>query len=205
MIFTLAAPRTKSALPALKISQPAMEERNVHEDYRQPPSIIWFTGVSGVGKSTISQALNAALSLRQRQSCILDGDKLRQGLNRNLGFSPADRAESVRRASEVARILADTGNVVISALISPFAHDRALARALFDDCPFHEVYLHAPLQTLIARDPKGLYRKALAGLINDFSGISADYEVPRDPALSFDTSRTSVDEIVERILAHTGL
>lgn len=169
------------------------------------PSIIWFTGVSGVGKSTISAALHAALQQRHRRSCVLDGDRLRQGLNRNLGFSPADRAESVRRASEVARILADTGSVVISALISPFAEDRALAKALFSDCPFHEVYLHAPLETLIARDPKGLYRKALAGELKDFSGISADYEAPHQPALSFDTSCCSVAQIVDCILAHTGL
>ncbi|WP_339483510.1 adenylyl-sulfate kinase [Pseudomonas sp. RL_5y_Pfl2_73] len=166
------------------------------------PSIVWFTGMSGVGKSTISAILKSELNRKNCRSSVLDGDMLRQGLNKNLGFSTADRSESVRRAGEVARLLVDTGTIVIGALISPFEDDRQKIKKLLEDYRFIEIYLYAPMEILINRDPKGLYRKARAGLINNFTGISSDYEAPSSPDLAFDTSVTTAEMIAGEILSH---
>jgi len=166
------------------------------------PSVIWFTGMSGVGKSTISAILKSELNRKNCCSCVLDGDVLRQGLNKNLGFSSADRSESVRRAGEVARLLIDTGAVVIGALISPFEDDRQKIKKIFGGNRFIEVYLYAPMEVLINRDPKGLYRKARAGLIKNFTGIGSDYETPSNPDLVFDTSITTAENIAAEILSY---
>jgi bifunctional enzyme CysN/CysC len=165
--------------------------------------VLWFTGLSGAGKSTIAVELERRLFADGRQTYLLDGDNLRGGLNANLGFSPEDRAENIRRVGEVAALFADAGFIVISAFISPYRADRARA----DDAvqqrgtgEFHEIYVEASLETCEGRDPKGLYRKARAGEIADFTGISAPYEPPVDPALTLHTDTESVEQCVENLL-----
>ena len=148
-----------------------------------PAPVLWLTGLSGAGKSTIAQATCQALRQQGRAATVLDGDELRRGLTRDLGFSEADRAENVRRAAEVARLMADAGLIVIVALISPFREDRARARALFDEGRFFEIHIDTALSVAEARDPKGLYRRARQGLLPAFTGISSPYEAPLAPAL----------------------
>lgn len=166
------------------------------------PSVVWFTGLSGVGKSTVAAILKSQLNQRNCLSCVLDGDLLRQGINKDLGFSTADRSESVRRAGEVARLLVDTGILVIGALISPFEEDRKKVRDLIDRYNFIEVYLHAPMEILTKRDPKGLYRKAQNGEIENFTGITSTYDIPNSPDLHFDTSAIPANLIASEILSH---
>ncbi|AWI91716.1 adenylyl-sulfate kinase [Methylobacterium sp. DM1] len=158
----------------------------------QRPAIAWLTGLSGAGKSTIADAVDRALTEAGRCSMVLDGDNLRQGLNRNLGFTAADRVENIRRAAEAARLMADAGLVVIVSLISPFRAERAAARAVAGDIPFLEVFIDTPLAVCEARDPKGLYDRARAGKIPNFTGISAPYEVPEAPDLVLETRDRAV-------------
>ena len=166
----------------------------------QNPATIWLTGLSGSGKSTIAKALEKAL-IDQGQSCfILDGDNLRQGLNRDLGFSAEDRTENIRRVAEVARLLNDAGLIVITSFISPYREDRDGARRIVGEDRFIEVFVDAPLEVCEQRDPKGLYRKARAGEIVEFTGITAPYEEPERPELHLDTSRDSGDRCVQTIL-----
>jgi adenylyl-sulfate kinase len=169
-------------------------------------AVVWFTGLSGSGKSTIANALERELT-RQGVHCFeLDGDNLRFGLNRDLGFADKDRKENIRRAAEVAILFSDSATVVITSLISPFREDRARARELARerDVPFLEIFVDAPLEVCEARDPKGLYAKARRGEISQFTGISSPYEAPLHPALTLRTDQLSVEacvtEVIDRLM-----
>jgi len=165
-------------------------------------AVVWLTGLSGAGKSTIAQALERELFQRAMHPYVLDGDNIRHGLNSNLGFAPQDRVENIRRVSEVAKLMADAGNVVITAFISPYRLDRQRARAiaLEGNAEFIEVFVDAPLHVCEERDPKNLYKKARAGEIREFTGIDAPYEAPADPEIVVHTDRQSVTESVATIL-----
>jgi bifunctional enzyme CysN/CysC len=165
-------------------------------------AVVWFTGLSGAGKSTIAQALERELFQRAMHTYVLDGDNIRHGLNSNLGFAPDDRVENIRRVSEVAKLMADAGTVVITAFISPYRMDRRRAReiALEGNAEFIEVFVDAPLEVCEARDPKNLYKKARAGQIREFTGIDAPYEAPDDPEIIVRTDQQTVDESVAAIL-----
>ena len=165
-------------------------------------AVIWLTGLSGAGKSTIAQALERELFQRAMHTYVLDGDNIRHGLNSNLGFAPDDRVENIRRVSEVAKLMADAGTVVITAFISPYRMDRSRAReiALEGNAGFIEVFVDAPLEVCEARDPKNLYKKARAGQIREFTGIDAPYEAPEDPEIVVRTDQQTVDESVATIL-----
>ncbi len=165
-----------------------------------PSFVLWFTGLSGAGKSTISLQVEKELFDRGWHTYLLDGDNIRHGLNRDLGFSAEDRRENIRRIGEVARLFVDAGVLVLAAFISPFRRDREAVRALFEPGEFVEVYVKCDLGTCEARDPKGLYRKARAGEIPEFTGISSPYEEPLNPEIVLDTGRQSVEESVRRVV-----
>lgn len=164
------------------------------------PATVWFTGLSGSGKSTLAFAVEEALLARGVAAYVLDGDNIRFGLNRDLGFSPEDRTENIRRIGEVCRLLHDAGLVVLTAFISPYTTDRDQVRALHPDGSFLEVFVDTPLEVCEDRDVKGLYAKARAGEIPEFSGISAPYEAPADPELTIDTTTLDLDACVELVL-----
>ena len=165
-------------------------------------AVVWLTGLSGAGKSTIAQALEAELFTRGMHTYVLDGDNIRHGLNSNLGFSPEDRVENIRRVSEVAKLMADAGAIAITAFISPYRADRQRGRtiALEANAEFIEVFVDAPLEVCEQRDPKHLYKKARAGQIREFTGIDAPYEAPEDPEITVRTAEQTVDESVAAIL-----
>ncbi|MBE7218964.1 MAG: sulfate adenylyltransferase subunit CysN [Caulobacteraceae bacterium] len=167
----------------------------------QAPAVVWLTGLSGAGKSTVANRLEARLHAEGRHTYLLDGDNVRHGLNRDLGFSDADRAENVRRVAETAKLMTDAGLIVIVAFISPFRAERDAARALMTGATFMEVHVDAPLAVAEARDPKGLYAKARAGEIKGFTGVDSPYEPPLDPEVRLDTSRLTPDAAVARIVA----
>lgn len=175
-------------------------ERSVNKN--QKPCLLWFTGLSGSGKSTIANALDVALHKRGYHTFLLDGDNVRHGLCKDLGFSDDDREENIRRVGEVCKLFADAGLIVMSAFISPFTSDRRMVRKLFPAGEFIEVFMDTPLETCEERDPKGLYRKARSGEIKQFTGIDSPYEVPSHPEIRLDTSRFSVDECVESLIAY---
>jgi bifunctional enzyme CysN/CysC len=179
-----------------------VNKRSRAQQKSQKPAVLWFTGLSGAGKSTVANALEQALFQRGHHSYLLDGDNVRHGLNRDLGFSDADRVENIRRIGEVAKLMADAGLVVLTAFISPFRADRAMVRELMEDGEFIEIHVSAPLETCESRDPKGLYAKARAGVIRNFTGIDSPYEPPESPEIVVDTERMSVDECVEELLAY---
>lgn len=168
---------------------------------RHQPGVLWFTGLSGAGKSTLAMALEHRLFDEGYQVYVLDGDNVRTGLNANLGFSPEDRAENIRRVGEVAALLADAGLVVITAFISPYRADRDRARQAAGDA-FREIYIKADVETCESRDPKGLYKRARAGEIAEFTGISAPYEEPASPELVVDTSKVDVESCVDELVAY---
>ncbi|MGH7896695.1 MAG: adenylyl-sulfate kinase [Candidatus Binatia bacterium] len=163
---------------------------------------IWMTGLSASGKSTIAVALEHVLLQRGKHAYRLDGDNIRHGLNKNLGFSAEDRAENIRRIGEVAKLFADAGLITITSFISPYRADRAVVRKLHDDAklPFIEVYVDCPIDAAEKRDPKGLYKKARAGEIKGFTGIDDPYEAPVEPELVLRTDRLSVAESVAALL-----
>ena len=165
------------------------------------PATVWFTGLSGSGKSTLAFAVERALLDRGVATYVLDGDNVRFGLNRDLGFSPADRTENIRRIGEVCRLMADAGLVVLTAFISPYRADRDAARALHPDGRFLEVHVDTPIEVCESRDVKGLYAKARAGDIPEFSGISAPYEAPTDPEVRLDTATHDLDACVSQVIA----
>ena len=169
---------------------------------KQRGATIWLTGLSGSGKSTLAVTAEAALVERGHLAYVLDGDNVRHGLNRNLGFSPDDRTENIRRIGEVARLFTETGVIVFTSFISPYRADRDAARALFDGGDFIEVHLDASVETCESRDPKGLYKKARAGEIPEFTGVSAPYEPPENPELVLDSNSLSVDQSVSRIIEY---
>lgn len=168
----------------------------------QKPVTIWLTGLSGAGKSTIASALELALLERGRHTYLLDGDNVRMGLCRDLSFSDAHREENIRRVAEVAGLFVDAGLIVITAFISPFRRDRGLARAVIGDDAFIEVFIDTPLTECERRDPKGLYGKARAGLIKNFTGIDSVYEPPSDPQIRIDTLKDDLQTIVQQIMAY---
>ena len=162
--------------------------------------VIWFTGSSGSGKSTLAHAIEEGLFERGHLSFVLDGDNIRHGLNKNLGFSPEDREENIRRIGEVASLFAKAGFITMTAFISPYRADRDKARALLQDGEFIEVFVKVPLDVAEERDPKGLYKKARAGEIKEFTGISAPYEAPSQPELVIDTSELDLGQSREMVL-----
>lgn len=168
----------------------------------QRPFVLWFTGLSGAGKSTISGLVDRALHERGIRAMLLDGDNVRQGLCRDLGFSDADRAENIRRVAEVARLMTDAGLAVITAFISPFRAERRRVRALFGPGEFVEAYVDTPLAVAERRDPKGLYRRARRGEIPHFTGIGSPYEPPEHPEIRLDTTTTDPDACVRTVLDH---
>lgn len=165
---------------------------------------VWFTGLSGSGKSTLAFALEEALVAKGVAAYVLDGDNVRFGLNSDLGFSPEDRTENIRRIGEVCRLFQDSGMVVLTAFISPYIDDRARVRALHAEGSFVEVFVDTPLEVCEQRDVKGLYKKARAGEIPEFSGVSAPYEPPAQPELTVDTAKPLVDCVAE-IISFLGL
>ena len=168
---------------------------------KQSPKTLWFTGLSGAGKSTLAYALERQL-IEMGQICyVLDGDNIRHGLNKDLGFTSKDRAENIRRVAEVAKLMNDAGLIVISAFISPNRADRDIAREIIGQDRFVEIYVSTPIEVCETRDPKGMYKKARAGEIMDFTGVSAIYEVPLLPFLIIDGSTDSVSECVQKVIA----
>ncbi len=163
--------------------------------------IVWFTGLSGAGKTTLADRVEARLNRAGVHTAMLDGDDMRHGLNADLGFGPADRNENVRRVAAVARLMADAGLIVLCPLISPFRRERAMARAAAGDCVFLEVFVDTPLATCIARDPKGLYRRALAGELRDFTGLDQPYEAPDAPDVAVGRDGETVERSVEHVTA----
>lgn len=170
----------------------------------QKPVCIWLTGLSACGKSTIAMALEQVLIERKHQAYVLDGDNIRHGLNKNLGFSPEDRTENIRRIGEVSKLFVDAGLVVITSFISPYKDDRDMVRGLLAEGEFVEIFVDAPVEVCAERDPKGLYKKAMAGEIQGFTGVSPDapYEAPDNPELRLDTANNSVDQCVAQIVAY---
>jgi adenylylsulfate kinase len=168
----------------------------------QRPLVLWFTGLSGAGKSTIANALELALAERGQHTYLLDGDNLRQGLCRDLTFSDADRQENIRRIAEVARLLIDAGLIVITAFISPFKRDRELARKVIGNAAFIEVFIDTPLAECERRDPKGLYGKARAGLIKNFTGIDSTYEPPQRPEILINTLKQDLPTAINQLVIY---
>ena len=169
---------------------------------RQTPCLIWVTGRSGAGNSTIANALDKALYDRGFHTFLLAGDNVRHGLNRDLGFSEADRVENIRRVGEVSKLLTQAGLIVMGAFISPFRDDRQLLRELFADGHFIEVHMATPLEICEQRDPKGLYVKARAGEIKNFTGVDSPYELPATPEVELDTSDLVVDDCVSELIRY---
>jgi adenylylsulfate kinase len=166
------------------------------------PAVLWFTGLSGSGKSTLANAVEMRLHQRcAAHTFLLDGDEVRTGLNKDLGFSPAARAENIRRIGEVARLFYEAGLITLAAFISPFRADRDRVRTLFPPGGFFEIYVHCPLEVCEQRDPKRLYQQARAGQVPDFTGIDSPYEAPRLPELALDTSTTALEPCVQQVVA----
>lgn len=168
----------------------------------QRACVVWLTGLPAAGKSTLAKELHRRLQAMQRPSYVLDGDDVRRGLSRDLGFTEADRAENVRRIAEVARLMADAGLIVIVALISPYRTDRRMARAILAEGRFVEIFVDTPLAEAERRDPKGLYRRARRGELTNLTGIDAPYEAPENPELRIATLSETPEAGAERILAH---
>ena len=180
-------------------------ESTVSRDEREEKlgvgAIVWFTGLSGSGKSTVARAVESALVRRGNTAFVLDGDNLRFGLNKDLGFSPEDRQENIRRVGEVSKLFADANVILLAAFISPYQKDRDAIRALVPTGRFVEVHVSTSIEVCADRDPKGLYAKAQRGEISNFTGISAPYEAPVNPELQLDTGTLSLDESVEQTLS----
>jgi adenylylsulfate kinase len=164
--------------------------------------VIWFTGLSGSGKSTIANALEKCLLDKGISSYLLDGDNIRHGLNKNLGFSPEDRKENIRRIGEVAKLFVDAGVIACTAFISPYVEDREQARSLVEENEFIEIYVKCNLDECEKRDPKGLYKKAREGIIKEFTGISAPYEEPLNPEIVLENDKNTIEESVNQVLEY---
>ena len=168
---------------------------------KQQPSVLWLTGLSGTGKSTIANLVEQKLNARSIHTMLLDGDNIRHGLNRDLGFTEVDRVENIRRIAEVSKLMNDAGLIAIVAFISPFAADRKIAREIIGDESFVEIFVDTPLEEVMRRDPKGLYKKASAGLIKNFTGIDSPYEPPQSPEITINTLDYSAKDSADRIIA----
>ena len=182
-------------LQSLSITKELREKMNGHKG-----QVLWLTGLSGSGKSTIANALEKQLYAEGKKTYVLDGDNIRHGLNKDLGFTDKDRVENIRRVAEVAKLMCDAGLIVITAFISPFRTEREMARSLFQSSEFKEIFISTPLKIAEQRDPKGLYKKARSGEIPNFTGINSPYEKPIKPELTIDTSKTSITQSVKKIL-----
>jgi bifunctional enzyme CysN/CysC len=208
--FILIDDKTNNTVAAGMINGPAQTDAHIvwhqgavtREQRASEGATVWFTGLSGSGKSSIAMEVERRLVASGRPAYVLDGDNLRHGLNGDLGFSPQDRKENIRRVAEVAKLMADAGVVVLVSLVSPYREDRATARAIHDEAglPFYEVFVDTPLEVAEARDPKGLYAKARAGQIPDFTGISAPYEAPTTPDLLLRPADGDVDTMANLVL-----
>ncbi len=182
-----------------RVTRADREKRNKHKGV-----VVWLTGLSGSGKTTIAYGLEAALFEMGCSVFVLDGDILRSGLNKGLGYDQSGREENIRRVGELAKLFAEAGHIVITAFISPYKKDRDIARALVPPGSFIEAYVNASLKTCEKRDAKGLYKKARAGEIKDFTGISAPYEQPGSPDIVIDTETLSEEESIRNLLEHLG-
>jgi len=180
-----------------EIDQAAREEL-----LQQKGCVIWFTGLSGSGKSTVANQVAAHLHQSGRITYVLDGDNIRHGLNKNLGFSPEDRQENIRRIGEVAKLFADAGLITTTAFISPYRQDRDTVRGIMSPDRFIEVFVDCPLEVCESRDPKGLYKKARAGELKGFTGIDAPYEAPQSPELVVDTNQLDVTGCTEQVITY---
>ena len=178
------------------VNRESIEQRRNHKS-----AILWFTGLSGSGKSTLANAVNAALFNKGLSTYVLDGDNIRHGLCKDLGFSDSDREENIRRIGEVSKLFLDAGIIVLTAFVSPFRSDREKARRLVKENDFVEIYCAANLEVCEERDTKGLYAKARAGQIKDFTGISSPYEEPQKPELNVDTGLKGLDESVDDVIS----
>ncbi|MBX3700539.1 MAG: sulfate adenylyltransferase subunit CysN [Dokdonella sp.] len=181
---------------AVDIDKQARARQNGHR-----PAVLWFTGLSGSGKSTIANLVERELHALGARTYLLDGDNIRHGLSKDLGFTDADRVENIRRVGEVARLMVDAGLIVLTAFISPFRSERALARSMVEDAEFIEIFVDTPLAVVEARDPKGLYRKARRGELKNFTGIDSPYEAPQSPELHLDTTTQSPEQAARAIVA----
>ena len=182
---------------AHEVDKEARAQLNGHKG-----KVFWMTGLSGSGKSSVANRVEQALHAQGKHTFILDGDNIRHGLNNDLGFTDADRVENIRRTAEVAKLMVEAGLIVITAFISPFRSERDMARSLFADDEFVEVYLDVPLDVAEQRDPKGLYKKARRGELPHFTGIDSPYEAPETAEIRIPTAELSIDECVELVLAH---
>ena len=180
-----------------KINLPEREQK-----YGQKPFILWFTGLSGSGKTTLSIAVEKILFERNKKVYVLDGDIVRKGLCKDLGYSTEDRRENIRRVGEVAQLFADSAFHVIAAFISPFREERDNIRSACSPIPFVEVYLNAPLEICEKRDPKNLYKRARKNLISEFTGITSPYEPPLDPEIQIQTDKYSVEDCTQKIISY---
>lgn len=169
---------------------------------RQTPCILWFTGLSASGKSTIANAVEQKLYKLKHHTYLLDGDNVRHGLNKDLGFNDSDRVENIRRIGEMTKLFADAGLIVLSAFISPFRSDRQLVRDLVDEGEFIEVYMSTPLSICEKRDPKGLYKKARNGEITNFTGIDSVYEAPEAPEITINTAECDIEACADKIIVY---
>jgi adenylyl-sulfate kinase len=168
----------------------------------QKPCVLWFTGLSASGKSTIANAVELELFKRGRKTYLLDGDNVRHGLNKDLGFTEIDRIENIRRIGEVSKLFVDAGLITLTAFISPFKSDRQIARSLVKYDEFIEVFVDTPLEVCEQRDPKGLYKKARDGAIKNFTGIDSPYERPENPEIHVKTNENTISECVDIVLHH---
>lgn len=180
----------------------AVNKSQRSEQKGHKPVILWFTGFSGSGKSTVAGALESALHQQGVHTYLLDGDNVRHGLCKDLSFSDEDRVENIRRVGELSKLMIDAGLVVLTAFISPFQAERDMVRKLVSDGEFIEVFLDTPLDVCEQRDPKGLYKKARAGEIKHFTGIDSDYQVPVSPEIRIDTSANSLEQSVQQLVAY---
>ena len=182
-------------------------EHNVSKEERaklngQKGAILWFTGLSACGKSTIANAVDHKLYLAGKHSVVLDGDNIRMGLNKNLGFSAEDRAENIRRIGEVAKLFSQNASLTLTAFISPYRADRDKVREIMGQGEFIEIHVDASVETCEQRDPKGLYKKARAGEIKNFTGISDPYEAPEKPELVLDSNRKGIEELAGEVISY---
>ncbi|PLZ02048.1 adenylyl-sulfate kinase [Burkholderia sp. WAC0059] len=208
----LAQVRTSGASGKDVVSPESPDSRNVHWQSLEVtkraraaltgnrPCVLWFTGLSGAGKSTLANLVEKQLHALGRSTYLLDGDNVRHGLNRDLGFTDADRVENIRRVAEVARLMVDAGLVVLVSLISPFRADRRLARELLAPGEFVEIFVDTPLDVAEARDPKGLYKRARRGELKNFTGIDSPYEAPEAPEIRIDTTRYDAFDAAQHVL-----
>jgi len=180
--------------------EPIIKSGDRHRLNRHRSALLWFTGISGSGKSTLAHAVEARLYDIGVRTYVLDGDNIRHGLNKDLGLSPGDRKENIRRIAEVAKLMVDAGLLVFAAFIAPYRESRRFVRQLFSDWPYFECYIKCSLEVCEHRDPKGLYKKARLGEITNMTGISAPYEEPENPDLIIETQHLTIDQSIDLVM-----